>query len=364
MDLPGGSATLMRLPGIGELNDGHAALFQAVRNLPHDRVFVAGPGSIATALWASRAGAEIVPWTENAAEARSLQATFEANQQPLPMRHLALDFNVLEPETCELALLHLPRGRERQRELLQAAAGMLRTGSTLMFVGAKQEGIKGAVKIAKRIYGQAGIVTHKGGYHVGMAYRPSGDVALPTVTARTYEISVEEEPTKLLSYPGVFAPDRLDMGTEALIKGMNMDVGNLVLDLGCGTGLAGLAAARRGARTISVDVSNRATASAQLTLQANGYAEAVVHLCCGAAAVPRDTIDTVITNPPFHSGHDVNFEVAQLFVREAARVLKKGGQIYLVANTFLDYESWLRGSFRAVEVAWQDRRFRVWRGQA
>jgi 16S rRNA G1207 methylase RsmC len=56
----------------------------------------------------------------------------------------------------------------------------------------------------------------------------------------------------------------------------------------------------------------------------------------------------------------VAFETARRFIAGAAQVLAPEGRLYLVANTFLRYEPWLRQHFSAVSVAWEDRRFRVW----
>jgi 16S rRNA (guanine1207-N2)-methyltransferase len=239
---------------------------------------------------------------------------------------------------------------------------MLREGGRLVFVGATNEGIKGAVKQAKAIFGQAGIVARKGGYHAGLAQRPRGAFPLPAVNYAGYDIIVDGHPTRLVSCAGAFARDRLDAGAAALVAGMQVTAGRRVLDLGCGTGLAGLAALRRGAEVTLVDVSARAAASTQRTLAANGYPDAAVHLACGAAPIAPATMDSVVTNPPFHRGHGVDFEVAQLFVRESARVLKAGGKVYLVANAFLQYDPWLKASFSRVDIAWEDRQFRVWEG--
>ncbi|MCD6286876.1 MAG: methyltransferase [Anaerolineae bacterium] len=358
--LPDGPFTLARLPGVGSLSPAHSALFAAVRTIAPGQVAVLGPGSVPTALWAARSGATVRHFVDSIAEAASLSATLSRNRLAGIASHPDWQAAASAAETCDLALLHLPRGRKLQQELLQLSGALLRPGGRLIFVGAKNEGIKSAVHDAARIYGRAGVVSRKGGYHAAMATRPAAAISPPQVVFTAHPIVVDGVQTELVACAGAFAPDRLDDGAAALITAMQIVPGTRVLDLGCGTGLVALAAARQGADVIAADVSARAVASAQRTLAANGYPSATVHLCCGAAAIGDATIDTVVTNPPFHKGHDVSFEVSQLFVREAARVLKPGGSITLVANLHLDYGRWLKQHFGNAGTAYENNRFRVW----
>lgn len=359
--LPDGPAAIVRLPGVPAPGPAHEALFAAARRIEGARVFIAGPGAPATALWAARAGVAVRYWTENAAEAQSLAATLKRNACAEQVTlALQADFAGLEPASCDLALLHLPRGQAFQAELLQAAVALLRPGARLIFVGAKNEGVKGAVAQAQALCGQAGVVAHKGGYHAALAVRPPGDFALPPFALQTHDIMLDGVPTRLCTGAGVFAAGRLDAGAAALIAGMRVTPGALTLDLGCGAGVVGLAALRRGAAVALTDVSARAVAAARATLAANGYPNAPVSLACGAAAFAAPAFEVVLANPPFHSGRGVDFEVSQLFVSEAARVLRPGGKLYLVANRFLPYAPWLTAAFAHVGVAWEDERFRVW----
>jgi 16S rRNA (guanine1207-N2)-methyltransferase len=239
---------------------------------------------------------------------------------------------------------------------------MLHPGGRLYFVGATREGVKSAIGAARDLFGRVGVLERKGGYHAALARRPDGPWPKPQVDYAQVEVEVEGTPTLLVGVPGVFAFDRVDEGATSLIGAMQVREGEATLDLGCGTGLVGLAALRRGGEVTLADVSARAVESARRTLASNGYPEAPVRLSVGASAFADATFDVVVTNPPFHKGHGVDFEVARLFIVGAARVLRPGGRLYLVANAFLPYEPWLQERFREVRVAWESPRFKVWRG--
>jgi len=159
-----------------------------------------------------------------------------------------------------------------------------------------------------------------------------------------------------------------------------MEIGphDRVLDLGCGTGLAGLAAARRtvnipsprrggAAQVVLADADARAVESARRTLEANGIANAEILLSDCGSAVPSAgsghrfgrRFDVVVANPPFHQGVGVDYEVACQFVRDAARVLRRGGRLFLVANRFLRYGDFIRDTFGSVATAYADNRYHV-----
>ncbi|PRD44216.1 methyltransferase [Phyllobacterium phragmitis] len=60
--------------------------------------------------------------------------------------------------------------------------------------------------------------------------------------------------------------------------------------------------------------------------------------------------DTVVMNPPFHEGRATDVSLGQAFITAAARRLKTGGRLLLVANRQLPYEATLKPLFRSVET--------------
>jgi 16S rRNA (guanine1207-N2)-methyltransferase len=146
----------------------------------------------------------------------------------------------------------------------------------------------------------------------------------------------------LWTWPGVFSWDRADPGTAALISALPALSGEGA-DLGCGTGALSLAAlAKPGVKRLSsVDRDRRAVDCARRNLD-DPRAEVV---WADARHLPQEGLDFVIANPPFHSGGTEDRRLGQAFLQAAARMLRRSGMLYVVANRHLPYEAVLDESF-------------------
>jgi tRNA1(Val) A37 N6-methylase TrmN6 len=163
-------------------------------------------------------------------------------------------------------------------------------------------------------------------------------------------------------------------GLEAVLLGASLprDFSGAVVDLGAGTGVAGMVAAARcpSAWVLLVDsdaVALRCAASA-LTRPANeGFAARVAAIEADitapeaareAAGLQRESVDAVITNPPFHltattrppegaraAAHILGGEGLEPWLRAAASVLKPGG--FLVVAFRADQLAMLLSLFTA-----------------
>jgi 16S rRNA (guanine1207-N2)-methyltransferase len=291
------------------------------------------------------------------------ERTMEANEVPDADVRLGDGVEGLESASFDLVLSHLPRGREVQRELIWGASRVLRPMGRFVFVASTRVGVKGCVTYARDLFGRCGVVRQKKGYHVAMTVRPEGmEPPPPRETYVRRALTVDGRDVTLVSKPGVFAWDRLDGGTERLIDTMEVGRADRVLDLGCGTGLAGLVAARRApeGEVVLVDSDLRAVRSARRTLDASGVVNADVLLSDGVSRVVKEALfDVVITNPPFHQGREVDYQMSHQFIRDAHRVLRPGGRLSLVANRFIGYDDLIRQTFGNVRVAYADRSYQV-----
>jgi 16S rRNA (guanine1207-N2)-methyltransferase len=367
VDAHGHNVAVVGKPGVwswDRLDPGTAALLEVAEVRPDDAVLDLGCGTgvigAVTARQVAQGHATLVDC--NVAAMACAQQTLAANNLSNAEVRLADGVAGLAPASFDLVLSHLPRERAVQEELTYGAAWVLRPGGRFVFVAHKRAGVKGAIAYARELFGHCGVVRQRKGYHVALAVKPDAlEVPPPADGYVTRTIALDDAETTLVSKPGVFAWGRLDDGTEALVRAMEIGAGDAVLDLGCGTGLAGLAAARRALRgqVVLADADARAVESARRTLAANGIAGGEALLSDCASAVLDRRFDCVVTNPPFHQGVGVDYEVACQFVRDAARVLRPGGRLFLVANRFLRYGDLVRETFGNVATAHADNRYHV-----
>ena len=361
--LRGEPATMIGKPGVWSwdyVNPGTAALIDAMQVGPTDAILDLGCGTGLIGLAAARLAPEgrVALVDVNVAAIACARQTLASNEIVNADVRLAVGTDAVE--AFDLVLSHLPRGRVVVELLIQQAAIALKPGGRFYLVAHKRAGVKRAISYAARLLGRAGVVRQKAGYHVALGVKERPQIAQASRDFTRFEIMLDGVPATLTGRAGVFAWDRLDDGTAGLIRSMEIRPDEVVLDLGCGTGLLALAAARRGGRVTAVDADLRAVESARRTLAANDAVGEVLISDCAQAVLDR-RFDVVLCNPPFHQGVGVEYDVACQMVRDAATVLRPGGRLYLVSNAFIRYEREMGGRFTSVEEVFNDRRYRVLR---
>ncbi len=166
-------------------------------------------------------------------------------------------------------------------------------------------------------------------------------------------------------YAGVFSADHIDYATQFLLQ--RWDCAELaglppptdILDLACGNGIIGDQLLRRypEARLTATDDSRLAVESARLNLPGDRARVLYDHTLND---LPTDSQDLVVTNPPFHFGHETNIEISLGLFTQVKRVLRAGGNLIIVANRHLNYASQLSRLYRVSVVA-ENEKFIVYR---
>jgi len=148
---------------------------------------------------------------------------------------------------------------------------------------------------------------------------------------RTFAITLRGHAFRFVTEAGVFSREGVDRGTRLMLAELDIGPADRVLDLGCGWGAVGAAAARlapQGQVTL-LDINARAVELARTNLAANALTNAEVHRSDGYEAVAGRDFDIIALNPPVRAG----LTVVHRLIEEAREHLAPGGRFYLVART-------------------------------
>lgn len=160
---------------------------------------------------------------------------------------------------------------------------------------------------------------------------------------------------------GVFASHGLDPGTALLIENLVLDRHDRVLDLGCGWGPVGIAAARSVSegKVVLTEVNRRAVRLARLNIERNRVTNAEVRVGPLYTPVEGETFDVIATNPPYHAGREAVIEI----LAGAPRLLTPRGRLVLVGKGTQGiryYQQWLETNWLGpVEVLGRGSGYRV-----
>ncbi len=118
------------------------------------------------------------------------------------------------------------------------------------------------------------------------------------------------EKMTFLTDAGVFSKKMVDFGSQLLLKCLEVNQGETVLDVGCGYGPLGLSLAKAyGVQATMVDINNRALDLARQNAERNKV-EATIFQSNIYEQV-EGTFDHVISNPPIRAGKQVVHEIIE-----------------------------------------------------
>lgn len=244
------------------------------------------------------------------------------------------------------AIVTLPRARDLAEDLVaqaNARAGLV------VIDGAKTDGVDSILKALRgrvTLDGQVSKAHGKCAWFAGGA--DLSDWRRGPVTLASGDVTA----------PGVFSADGPDPASVALAAALPATLKGRFADLGAGWGwLAREVLRREGVTQLHlVEAEHAALDCARRNVS---DPRAVFHWADATTWTPPAPLDGVVMNPPFHAGRKADPQIGRAFIAAAARVLAPHGQLWLVANRHLPYESALTEAFREVAETGGDSRFKV-----
>lgn len=265
-----------------------------------------------------------------------------------------------EGEGFEATLIALGRHRGLNESWLAQALRRTAPGGLILAAGANADG---AASLRKRL---AGLVELGG--HVAKSHGVAFWLACPADAREAAEALEAANPARLpeggfRSGPGMFSHEAADAGSALLADSLPDDIGGSVADFGAGWGFLSVAVARRARKLVRLDLYEAGFAACEAArenlaaLAPQAPARVFWHDLLSEKVETR--YDTIVMNPPFHRGRAAEPGIGEAMIAAAARALKSGGRLLMVANRQLPYERVLAAAFRSHGESGGDGRFKL-----
>ncbi|MEU2156923.1 methyltransferase [Streptomyces sp. NPDC019396] len=273
------------------------------------------------------------------------------------------------PDRVDVLLVRVPKSLALLEDQLQRLAPRLHADTLVVGTGMVTEIHTSTLRLFERIVGptRTSLAVKKARLIFctpDPALRPAGEP-----WPRGYELPGDigvMSGRPVTNHAGIFCADRLDIGTRFLLQHLPEPRGPVrVVDLGCGNGVVGTAAAVANpeAHVVFTDESFQAVASAEATFRANTDpgAKAEFLVGDGLAGIERASADLVLNNPPFHTHRALTDSTSWRMFTGARAALRPGGELWVVGNRHLGYHTRLRRLFGNCETVAGNPKFVVLR---
>ncbi|MEO9274732.1 class I SAM-dependent methyltransferase [Marinomonas sp. 5E14-1] len=268
-------------------------------------------------------------------------------------------------------IVYQPKAKELLDYLLAAVLPLLKDGGQIWLVGDNKSGVKSSAKRLEAGLDEVGKLDSAKHclLYAGYKRRPAKPFVFEDWIV-SWQQEVAGQTLTLCSLPGVFGHGKLDKGTELLLNQLNehrfmSDAANArILDFGCGDGIIALWLYNKtGARITALDDSALALKATELTFAANQACDALTTLASNGLNEVKGRFNYVVTNPPFHTGINTDYSIAESFFMTVKQHLTLNGELFVVANDFLRYPPILDAALGSHTRLFRDKGFAIYHGR-
>jgi len=263
----------------------------------------------------------------------------------------------------DVALVLMPKNMIEARFIVAQAARALKKGGVLLCAADNKSGGGRIMKMMEN-FGFSDVTSIAGNKARGV--RGCVDVLCEEALSSALYDGREQYVCdgQFLSQPGVFGWNKLDVGSVILTEYLSPDLKGRGADFGCGYGYLSdfLLSSRSAVQSLyCIDADWRAVTVCQKNLAR--YSSLPHYIWGDLTCVPDELsdLDFIVMNPPFHEGKTQDVGIGVSFIKTAYSSLKKGGELWMVANAHLPYENVLTSCFPSVNKLYEGKGFKVFK---
>jgi 16S rRNA (guanine1207-N2)-methyltransferase len=268
----------------------------------------------------------------------------------------------LPSDNFDQVVVFVPKSKELLSYILDCIVSKFQLNTQIFLVGEKKSGVERA---AKQLQEFGKCIKLDSARHCQFWQMSLGIIKKATSLekwTKNYEIQINDQIIKIYALPGVFSQAKLDIGTAVLLPYLQQVKSGKIADFGCGAGVIACYLAKLNPKNCvyALDVDAFALHSTRLTFEHNGIDPAQFNILPVANFSDAPTeLDAIVSNPPFHQGIHTNYDASEGLCKLAKRHLKSKGELWIVANRFLNYPILIEQNFGQCKVVTDQNGFKV-----
>ncbi|WP_038342902.1 methyltransferase [Acinetobacter sp. A47] len=291
-------------------------------------------------------------WTWNYADHQSFQAMGIHS-------HFSVEF----PQAVfDQVVIFVPKSKELLNYILHVVVSHLKLEQHVFLVGEKKGGVERAAKQLQSYGKTLKLDSARHCQFWQMKIEKTEQLKPLEYWLKSYTVQLDQGQLEVCALPGVFSQDHLDIGTAVLVPYLSQVKSGKIADFGCGAGIisAYLAKLNPNQQIFALDVDAFALRSTELTFQKNqlNLDQLTLEPVTGFRDAPKD-LDAIVSNPPFHQGIHTNYDASEALCQLASVHLNNSGELWIVANRFLNYPPLIEQSFGQCVVKTDQQGFKV-----
>lgn len=258
-----------------------------------------------------------------------------------------------EDYTLDLALMKMPKSMDQFEMQLNQISKVLKEDGEVIISFMTKTFTPQSIKIAEKYFDEV---------EQTLAFKKSRLMILKGKKSASKDLikTVSWNNIDYKQHFGVFSANHIDYATQFMLEVVKIkDTEKVVLDLASGNGVIAKYIVENNDIDAMhlVDDSLLAIESSKMNCEGDVYH---FHYADGIADIENESLDLVISNPPFHFDNENNIEVSVGLFAQVKTKMKERGRFILVANKHLNYWTHLEKIFPNTEVMAIDDKFEVY----